>query len=384
MSKKVVHIVLNPFIQDSRVMRECKSLAAAGYKVTVIAVHENNLQEWDEQDGFQVHRIKLISKTLWKHPIMQIVKYAEFVIRAMVQINRIRPGISHGHDPNGLLIAYLAKLICKSKLIYDSHEYWRDAVHQRGKYKSIFKLGVKLETFCIKRADTVTTVNGSIAQLIREENTVKKVSVIRNIPEKSATNILSAGKVLFPPCEFNLIYTGNVEVGRGIRHIISAMAGVKQQIGLVIVGRDSEYRNKMKDYVHSLNLQERVRFLPAVQPQEIVSVCKLAQAGIAPIRNICTSYYLSLPNKVFEYIHAGIPLLVNNLPEMSALINQHDIGMEFCIEDISDIVEKIHTLYDDKEKYNHFCKNAVKASQTLNWEEEQKQLLQLYQGGAGN
>ncbi|MDP6570817.1 MAG: glycosyltransferase, partial [Candidatus Marinimicrobia bacterium] len=129
-----------------------------------------------------------------------------------------------------------------------------------------------------------------------------------------------------------------------------------------------------------LKLQDRIYFLPAVSPNEIVSLCRVAQAGIASIRNVCESYYLSLPNKIFEYIHAGIPVLVNNLPEMAALVKNQKIGLCFDINTVSSIVDTIHQMYEDTEHYNQFCKNAVTASQTLNWECEQKQLLQLYKG----
>ena len=214
--------------------------------------------------------------------------------------------------------------------------------------------------------------------MIKTENQFDKVRVIRNIPEKTTALQIDKNFIKFPPCEFNLIYTGNVEEGRGIKHIISAMAAVRDEIGLVIIGRDSLYRRKMNTYTQSLNLQNRIYFLPAVPPDEVVSLCRFAQGGIAPVRNVCKSYYLSLPNKIFEYIHAGIPLLVNNLPEMAALVKQQNIGHCFEINTATSIVEKIHKLYEDKEQYNHFCNNAIAASQSLNWECEQKQLLHIY------
>lgn len=380
MSEKVVQIVLNSFVQDSRVMRVCKSLSIEGYKVTVLALHDEGLEEQEELDGYHIHRIKVVSKSLSKQPIIHILKYVEFLFKAIFEINKIRPHIIHGHDPNGLFIAWLAKKLWKSRLIYDSHEYWPGAVHQTGRYKSIFKFGVEIEKYCIKKADKVITVNTSIAELIGKIYTLEDVVVIRNIPEKATAIQIDMNNIKFPPCEFNIIYTGNVEEGRGIKHIISAMAAIRDEIGLVIVGRDSLYKKKMKSFSRSLKLQDRIYFLPAVSPNEIVSLCRVAQAGIASIRNVCESYYLSLPNKIFEYIHAGIPVLVNNLPEMAALVKNQKIGLCFDINTVSSIVDTIHQMYEDTEHYNQFCKNAVTASQTLNWECEQKQLLQLYKG----
>ena len=109
MSEKVVQIVLNSFVQDSRVMRVCKSLSIEGYKVTVLALHDEGLEEQEELDGYHIHRIKVVSKSLSKQPIIHILKYVEFLFKAIFEINKIRPHIIHGHDPNGLFIAWLAK-----------------------------------------------------------------------------------------------------------------------------------------------------------------------------------------------------------------------------------------------------------------------------------
>ena len=126
MRKKVVHIVLNPFIQDARVIRECTYLAKCGYEVTVIAYWMNGMELMEVQNGFNIRRISLMTKSWANISIIQVLKYFEFLIKALMIIRKIKPDICHGHDPNGLLVAYFVKYIYKCKLIYDSHELWSD------------------------------------------------------------------------------------------------------------------------------------------------------------------------------------------------------------------------------------------------------------------
>ena len=144
MSQTVVHIVLNPFIQDSRVIRECKSLAKIGYDITVIAYWLEGLNLEEMENGYKIIRIPIMTKSWSKNPFIQIIKYLEFLIRALFVIKKIKPDICQGHDPDGLLIGYFAKFFLKSKLIYDSHELWSDSIHLKSDKKILYKIGRKI------------------------------------------------------------------------------------------------------------------------------------------------------------------------------------------------------------------------------------------------
>ena len=380
MKSKVVHIVLNTFVQDSRVMRECKSLAENGYDVTVIAYWMKGLKEEEHQNGYTVNRLQLISKTWVNNSIVQLFKYIEFLFKAILTIKIIKPQICHGHDPNGLLAAYLTKVFWDCKLIYDSHELWSDSIHSKGKKKFLYKIGREFEKLLIKKADAVITVNQSIADIMLHENKIPSINIVRNMPSKSKnSSILSKFELGFPKCKFNLIYTGNVEKGRGVNAVIEAFKSVRPDIGFIIMGRDSAYRNKMKEKVNTLKLAQRIKFIKAVLPYEVVNVCKLAEAGIAPIKNMCKSYYLSLPNKIFEYIQAGMPVLSSDFPEMKRIIDEYNIGLTFDVEDTTNISKLINALFDNNKIYKIFCDNSKKAAESLNWNVEQSKLIDLYQ-----
>ena len=172
MSKKIVHIVLNPFIQDSRVIRECTYLAKYGYEVTVIAYWVNGLKFEEVQNGFNIRRLPIMTRTWANFSLLQVLKYFEFIIRALIKIRQIKPDICHGHDTNGLLVAYCVKYIYKCKLIYDSHELWSDSIHMKGKNSFLFKIGRQIEKRLIKNVDAIITVNQSIADIMAIEKMI--------------------------------------------------------------------------------------------------------------------------------------------------------------------------------------------------------------------
>lgn len=379
MSQKVVHIVLNPFTQDSRVIRECKSLTKKGYDVTVIAYWLEGLNVEERENGYNIIRIPLLTQSWSKHPIIQIIKYLEFLIKSFLVTKKIKPDICHGHDPDGLLIGCFVKYFLRSKLIYDSHELWSDSIHLKGDKQILYKIGRKIEKIIIKRAEVVIAVNQSIAEIISKENNVKSIVVIRNITNKiqSVTQYTREG-LGFPDCDFNIIYIGNIQRGRGIEIMIKSMERVHKNIGLVLMGNDSAFKRYMEELSKTKKLESRIRFIESVPPNQILSVCKLADVGIAPIENLCKSYYLSLPNKFFEYIHAELPVLVSDFPEMKSIVDNYSVGEVFNVEEPSSIVGVINNYFDNPEKIISYKQNCLKASKVLNWDNEEKKLFNLY------
>ena len=379
MSQKVVHIVLNPFTQDSRVIRECKSLTKKGYDVTVIAYWLEGLNVEERENGYKIIRIPIVTKSWSKHPIIQIIKYLEFLIRSLFIIKKIKPDICHGHDPDGLLIGYFVKYFLRSKLIYDSHELWSDSIHLKGDKQILYKIGRKIEKILIKYAEVVIAVNKSILDVIKKENNIKCTAVVRNIPHAIECVTQFTKKELgFPDCDSNIIYVGNIERGRGIEVMIKSMGRVHNNIGLVLMGKDSAFKRDMEKLSKTKKLESRIRFIESVSPNQILSVCKLADVGIAPIENLCKSYYLSLPNKIFEYIHAELPVLVSDFPEMKNIIENYSVGEVFNVDEPSSIIGVINNYFDNPDKIIKYEQNCLQASKELNWDNEEKQLFNLY------
>ena len=194
MSNKIVHIVLNEFTHDSRVINECDSLTKDGYDVTVIAYWMEGLAIRENKKGFNIIRIPIRSKHWSKNPLIQLVKYIEFLFKSLFIIKKIQPDICHGHDPNGLFVAFCSKYIVRSKLIYDSHELWSDSIHLEGNKKILYRFGRKIEKYLVNQTDAVITVNQSIADIMNVENNLEKYKLdpnrwLETIPKKQAKNL---------------------------------------------------------------------------------------------------------------------------------------------------------------------------------------------------
>jgi len=160
--------------------------------------------------------------------------------------------------------------------------------------------------------------------------------------------------------------------------LINIFKNIDQNIGLVILGEDSMYKNDLMQLVNDYDLNKRVRFIKAVKPDEVIAICSMADVGIAPIENICKSFYYSLPNKVFEYIQAGIPVLCSDFPEMKNIVEKYSLGEVFNIDEPSSLIEVINNYFNNPDKINSYKQNCFRTSKILCWENEEKELFKLY------
>ena len=118
--------------------------------------------------------------------------------------------------------------------------------------------------------------------------------------------------------------------------------------------------------------------MPAVSPNEVISICSVADVGIHPIENTCLNHFYCLPNKLFQYIQAGIPVLCSDFPEMRKIVDGYKVGEVFDVEDVNNISNTINIFFEDMEKLMEYKNNCIKASATLNWNIEKIKLLDIY------
>ena len=360
-------------------MRECKSLAENGYEVIVLAYWMDNLKENESQDGYTIKRLKLISKSWTNNSIVQVFKYIEFLVRALLAIKSIQPKICHGHDPSGLFVAYFAKVLWNCKLIYDSHELWGHTSHMKNYNRILYKIGGVFEKYIIKKTNIVITVNNSIGDILKKNTGKEGIKIIRNISENNSVNLkTNRSRLKLPNSKFILIYIGSLAQGRGVDRLIKSMKNVHQNIGLAIIGGEPKYHDRFNRLIEGFSLMGRVGILPAVPPNEVISICSVADVGIHPIENTCLNHFYCLPNKLFQYIQAGIPVLCSDFPEMKNIVDGYKVGEVFDVEDISNISNTINLLFQNTAKLIEYKNNCIIASTTLNWHIEKLKFLDIY------
>lgn len=311
--------------------------------------------------------------------------FLDYYYRCGAQINAKSYGVYHAHDLNTLPIAWLLSRKGGAKLVYDSHELYveRNRIVKRT-FLNQYLLG-RIESFLIKRCDRVITVNDSIADELSFRYGIFKPSVLMNAPScqravlcESEADIRSVSKIQYD--HKLLLYCGGITFNRGLENVIKSLIYMPN-VHLVLMGYGSEkYKNELRIVGDEAGVSQRFEFYGPVPSEQVTSYACGADLGIAPIENVCLSYYYCSPNKVFEYINAGLPVVASDFPEMKKVISQFGIGTVFDPSSPQDIARAVSEILDNPER-NELCRNNSRnAAGVFNWENEDSKLKTIYQG----
>ena len=379
----VAMFVFNPVLHDSRVLREARSLVRSGYKVKLIGTTEATRHETIQLDGIEILRLPLLRLPIISTSDIKFLRLLLYGLRILwysIQVRNTKADIYHVHDFEPLLIGYLLSKRYHSKLVYDSHElYW-------GRFRlpwwgePLRKLLTKLESFLAHRTDYVITVSHGLSQELSTRFKPKSIAVVRNISEISHThctrNLRRDANI--PDDAKIIVHTGNLlPIKRRFDEIIMSMQLLPANIYLVFVGTGKLLPHLLQ-LSKQLNLSSRVKFLPPVHPHEVVPYIKGCDIGIVSIPPDTPSSHHVLPNKLFEYIAAALPIVSGNLPEVQAIVKSYDIGVIFHSYEPHSIAAAIKKALEPT-NYIRFKHNIKKAHKELNWQVEQHKLLSVYE-----
>jgi glycosyltransferase involved in cell wall biosynthesis len=222
------------------------------------------------------------------------------------------------------------------------------------------------------------TVSASIAEEYRRKYGIP-MQVIRNLPTKSEN--LQPQIILKKNREHLIIYQGSLNMGRGLELAIRAM-GYISNARLIIAGA-GDVEGELRELTESLSLMERVHFTGRITPGELRLYTIQADLGISLEEKLGLNYYYALPNKLFDYIQARIPVLVSDLPEMSRVVTQYAIGKVNHTHDPYELSLVFQEMLSDKNKRREWRSNLEKAARELCWEQEEKILTNIYRQAMG-
>jgi len=376
---KIVMLVLNNFTHDARVHKEAKTLAAAGHDVTVIALWKNGLPVTEHISGYHLQRLQLHSRTWRGNLLAPLIKYIEFAYRVMQSIQLYSVDIVHANDANTLPAAYLAAKRSKALLIYDAHELETGRNFGNSTLSKIYQqLWAFPERLFIHKVNAVITVCDSIAEELVKLYNIDRPTVVINCPETvdiTRSNRLRV-ELGIPEDLHILVYQGGIMSGRGIEAFLQASQKIPS-VAAVLLG-DGPLLEELHKKAQQGILQ-RV-YLPGKVPlTDLPSYTASADIGISIIEPTCRSYYYALPNKLFEYMQARIPVIGSNLPEIAHIIRTYDVGEVVNPDDPDAIAAGIKRLIEDKTRYQKVKANTRNVAELYNWQHESEKLLALYQ-----
>ena len=357
--KKIIVTVTNDLTSDQRVHKVCRTLHNAGYDVFLIGRKLSNSKPLNR--SYRTKRISLLFNK-------GILFYAEFNLRLFFVLLFYKKDVLLANDLDTLLPNYLISKLQIKKLVYDSHELFSEIPELVNKpfTKKVWR---SLERLVLPNLKNTYTVSNSIADYY-DKKYQTKFKVIRNLPLMIRT--ISKGNFSFDhKGEKIILYQGAINIGRGLELIINTMPFISNCI-LVIIGNGDIIKN-LKSYVKNINLVKKVRFLESLTPNELQKITPLANIGISIEEDLGLNYRFSLPNKIFDYINAEVPILVSNLPEMRKIIDTHKVG-----EIVKDRSPQKLALQIKELLKKDYSEELKKAKKELIWENQEEELLAIF------
>ncbi len=372
-----LHIYPSSFKNESRILRETKSIINLNLadEIYIAATWAKGLKEEEDiTDKIKVFRLKSVFNNFSKGGIWDIIRFFTFMCQIAFRFRgKRKPAIVNCHSLSVLLVGVFFKIFHGSYLIYDAHELETERNGVFGYRKKISKL---LERSLIRRSDKMIVVCDKIADWYGENYPFMKdkTYVIRNIPEvfDDITHLTADLKQEFdiPRNALLFIYQGGFFNGRGIKIILDVFAGLPDKY-IVFMGFGPLFE-VISQYTKSY---PNIFLKNAVPPSDLIAYTKTADVGISLIENICLSYYYALPNKVFEYSMAGVPLIVSDFPEMSSYVDHYKIGWTVNPE-FSDLRNLVNAI--DKQALQQIKPNFKKVNEEISWKIEQDRLMNVY------
>lgn len=363
--KKTILSVTNDIATDQRINRIAKTLAEYGMDVTVVGFKRKTSKKISYQ-GYS-------SVLLWSPFQKGFMFYASYNILLFFYLLFKKVDVLVANDLDSLPANYLVSILRRKKLIYDSHELFTELPELVNR-KFVKNIWLKTEQAILPNLKYCYTVCGSIARHYLKEYKVP-FHVVRNVPFRKQT----LGKQLKNPELQNkkiIIYQGALNIGRGIETAIKAVKFL-ENTALLIAGK-GYFEKDLKELVKKENLQDKVIFLGSMSPQDLHRYTCMADLGFSLEEHLGLNYYYALPNKLFDYIQAKIPVLVSNLPEMAAIVNNYQIGEVAHNREPQQLAKQFYDMLHNKEKRANWNKNLPIAAQELCWENEKERLIEVY------
>jgi len=398
-------IVSNDMMSDPRVARHAQTLAVNGSQVTVVCPLSERTRRIETTTCFEIHRVRsklshyakvlVKRRNLPRNPasgkptseqpqtrllarkknfawlrqvILNVAAILPLQLALIREARRTNAHVYCANDLDTLLIAVCAAMFGR-KVVYDSHELWPDMLLEVPEfYRRMLRVA---EKFLIRRVDIVITVNEYIAKVLESRYALQRsVHVVYNVPIETKGRALRRRSRR----DFKIVlYQGLFMPERGLENLVKSSRYLLPDVRLVFRGYGG-IENQLKSLAAN---NRNVRFDEPVPMRKLVEAARSADLGVVPYlpTNLCN--YLASPNKLFQYIQAGLPIAASDMPFMRKIIVENDIGVLFDPRDPQNIARALNKA-TRTEELDRYRKNLISVAQKYSWKNEGKKLLEIY------
>ena len=364
---------------DSRVRREASALAEGGHDVIVLELAPVPSNE-QILDGFR--RRSVLPSPAVRRLLPFHLYRAAFLVGFVWAVARLRPNIVHAHDAAMLLPGALGARLCGARLVYDSHELATGVPYRERAWGALV---AAIERTIVPRCAAVITVSDGIAQKLCERYRLPRTpAVVRNV---SALEVGGEGGLrasLGLAAEVPLVlHQGAPAPGRGCEVLVEAVAGL-DGVNVAFLG-DPEpgYGDRLTAVIEQMGLSDRITLLPSVSLVDLLGHTAEADVGVSLLEDTCENHRFALPNKLFEYIAAEVPVVASDLPELRRLIDSLGVGWCVAPDDPGALAAALRTALGAARGDERLHERLRAASTQLRWTVERERLLELYSELAG-
>jgi len=364
--KRIIVSVSNDLYSDQRVRKVCATLLGMDFEIQLLGRKLSDSQEIPDR-GYSIRRF-----SLWftEGPLF----YANLNIRLFFYLLFNKADVLLANDLDTLPANYLISKLKSIPLVYDTHELYTEVPELKGRFAK--KIWEKIEKSIFPKLKDIFTVNKSIADIYSKKYNVK-INIIKNLPNKQTSRHYQSKTELglHKNQKYIILQGAGINMDRGAEELVEAMENVDAAV-LLIVG-NGDVVPRLKEMVNNMNLSGKVIFIPKQSPEKLSSYTHISEIGISLDKDTNLNYRYSLPNKIFDYIQAGIPILASDLPEIKKIVKEMDLGIICKNHKPDEIANNINIMLENNFKESKKSQ-LNKAADELTWESQEHILHNVY------
>jgi len=371
---KIAYFILNNFDCDSRARLEVETLLASGHDVEIIATEGADTLNFK---GARIHRIPQWSAPTRKFRFLQYNFLAARIGKAL------SADVCHAVDLDTLYAAYVAAGKGRRLLVYEARELYTELEALAGR-NLIKRVWAFLERRLIAKAQKIMTINQSLAAELMRRYGISRPEIVRNVaPLTKMQSPVNLREIFGIPADWKvLIYQGVLRPGQGLAYLID-MARYFEKIALIFAG-DGIIKTLLTNKVVEFGLAQKVKFAGRIDPEMLPNFTAGADAGLLLMEDVALNNRLALPQKLFQYLAAGIPQIVSRMPEIASFVEAEGTGLIVPLDDPHRTACEIISFLSDGRRFDAARECCRRSAVRHNWELESAKLVKIYKALESN